>query len=98
MGRPSPDRVRQAIAEFRRAVDLDPTCARAYAGMAYAYRARVMTADIDPNEDFPLAKAMVDKALALDPDLAEAHHARGWIQFWYDWDWAASEALSLIHI
>lgn len=92
MGRPSPERVRQAVAEYRRAIDLDPTCARAYAGMAYAYRARVMTADIDPNEDFPLAKAMVEKALMLDPDLAEAYLARGWIQFWYDWDWAGSEA------
>lgn len=34
----------------------------------------------------------MDRALALDPDLAEAHVARGWIQLWYDWDWDAAEA------
>jgi serine/threonine-protein kinase len=92
LNRPSAARMRQALAAFRRAVDIDPTCARAYAGMAYAYRALAMTGDQDPQTYFPLAKAAVKQALALDPDLAEAYASQGFIRFWHDWDWAGAEA------
>lgn len=94
--RPDSARLPEALAAFREAIDRDPTCARAWAGTAYAYRAQVMTADRDPREMFPLAKAAVARALAIDPDLAEAHSAKGFIEFWYDWDWTRSEA-SLRH-
>lgn len=96
LDRPSGPRMRQAIIEFARAIDLDPTCARAYAGMAYAYRASVMTGDADPRVAFPLAQAAIARALAIDPRLAEAYSSRGFVQFWYDWDWQAAEA-SLKH-
>jgi serine/threonine-protein kinase len=92
LARPSALRTRRALAAFRRAVEIDPTCARAYAGMANAYRLQAMVADSDPGLVFPLAQAMADKALALDPALAEAHVARGWIALWHDWNWPASEA------
>ena len=92
MNRPSADRLREALRDFHRAIDLDPSCARAYAGMAFAHRALVMTADHVPNEEFPLVKAAAAKALAINPDLAEAYASQGFTQFWYDWDWAASEA------
>jgi DNA-binding winged helix-turn-helix (wHTH) protein/TolB-like protein/Tfp pilus assembly protein PilF len=92
LARPSALRTRRALDGFRQAIDLDPTCARAYAGMADAYRILAVVADADPEAIFPLAKAMADKALALDPDLAEAHVAQGWIKLWHDWDWPASEA------
>ncbi len=96
LDRPSGPRMRQALASFARAIDLDPTCARAYAGMAYAYRASVMTGDADPRVAFPLAQAAIARALAIDPRLAEAYSSRGFVQFWYDWDWEAAEA-SLKH-
>ena len=92
LSRPSAAGAQQALDDFRRALDLDPTCARAYAAMANAYRTLVATADAEPNDAFARAKALVDKALALDPQLPEAHLVRGWIGFWYDWNWAASEA------
>jgi len=92
MGRPSPERARRAVAQFQQALERDPACARAYAGLAYAYRALAVVADAEPRVVFPLAQAAVDRALALDPELAEAHVARGWIQLWYDWDWDGAEA------
>ena len=92
LNRPSANRMRQALGAFRRAIDLDPTCARAYAGMAYAYRALAMTGDQDPRETLPLAKAAVQQALTIDPELAEAYASQGFVRFWYDWDWAAAEA------
>ena len=60
---------------FAKAVELDPNYARAYAGMAICdarlenwYRADIPTEKII---------AIADKALSLDPGLAEAHAARG---------------------
>jgi DNA-binding winged helix-turn-helix (wHTH) protein/TolB-like protein/Flp pilus assembly protein TadD len=94
--RPDAMRLSTALAAFREAIDRDPACARAWAGTAFAYRALVMTGDRDPRALFPLAKAAVEKALAIDPDSAEAYASKGFIEFWYDWDWARSEA-SLRH-
>jgi TolB-like protein/DNA-binding winged helix-turn-helix (wHTH) protein/Flp pilus assembly protein TadD len=96
INRPDSARLPVALAAFREAIDRDPTCARAWAGTAFAYRAQVMTADRDPREMFPLAKAAVARALAIDPDSAEAWTSKGFIEFWYDWDWPAAEA-SLRH-
>ena len=92
LNRPNAETLAEALAAFREAIDRDPTCARAWAGTAFAYRALVMTADRDPREMFPLAKAAVTRALAIDPDSAEAYTSKGFIEFWYDWDWAAAEA------
>jgi DNA-binding winged helix-turn-helix (wHTH) protein/TolB-like protein/Tfp pilus assembly protein PilF len=92
LARPSAESARQALSDFRRALDRDPTCARAYAAMANAYRTLVATADAEPNDTFARAKALVERALSLDPNLPEAHLMHGWIAFWHDWDWAASEA------
>ena len=92
ISRPSADSARQALGDFGRALDLDPTCARAYAAMAQAYRVLAVTGDADPREAFPRAKLLVERALSIDPRLPEAYVARAWIQFWYDWDWVASEA------
>jgi TolB-like protein/DNA-binding winged helix-turn-helix (wHTH) protein/Tfp pilus assembly protein PilF len=94
--RPSAERMTDALAAFREAVDRDPTCARAWAGMSFAYRAMVMTGDADPRQVFPLAQAAVQKALAIDPQSAEAWSSKGFIEFWYDWDWPRAEA-SIAH-
>ena len=40
---------------------------------------------------YATAKGDVERALALDDDLAEAHNARAMIRFLFDWDWVASE-------
>ena len=75
---------------FCKAVELDPGYARAYAGIADCEAA---LRDWQP-EDFPLERisALTDKALRLDPDLAEAHASRGLAlhQAGHDKDAAAS--------
>lgn len=61
---------------FRRALDLDPTYAQAWAGLAnaaaYAY---IYIERSEPQRE--LAESCSRKALELDPDLAEAHASRG---------------------
>ena len=92
MQRPTPDRIAKATAAFQHAIELDPTCAPAYVGMAQTYRAMVITGDRAPADVYPLAKAAADQALRIDPASAGAWAARTFNQCWYDWDWADAEA------
>ena len=89
--RPDEGNLKKAISAFRRAIDLDAACTRAYAGIAFAYRGLVHI-DHEPCEMFGLAKAAVAQALKLDPDSPEALTAQGRIQHLYDWDWTGAEA------
>jgi tetratricopeptide (TPR) repeat protein len=58
----------------------------------------VSVAVIDVREDsapkvaFPRAREAVERALALEKSLAEAHTSLGYIKLHYDWDWPAAEA------
>jgi len=65
-----------AITLFERIVALDPGFAAAQAGLARAYALRV--SEFAPGDTAALQRAQVaaEKALRLDPNLAEAHHAQ----------------------
>ena len=65
-----------AITLFERIVALDPSFAAAQAGLARAYALRV--SEFAPGDTAALERAQVaaDKALRLDPNLAEAHLAQ----------------------
>lgn len=89
--RPSEANLHEALSAFRRTLDLDTACTRAYASMALAYRGLVHL-DHEPDEMFGLAKAAVAQALRLDPDSAEALVAQGRVRQLYDRDWAGAEA------
>ena len=87
----TPPEIQTAISYFRQAIDLDPDYALAYVGLADAYRSFPLNSDMPPNEFFPRAKAALQKAVAIDDTLAEAHAVLGFTIFWYDWDWGAAE-------
>jgi TolB-like protein len=82
---------RRAIEYFSKAIDLDPTYALAYAGLADCYVTLPITSDLRPKECFPKARAAAEQALKLDGNLAEAYTSLGTIRFWFDWDWAGAE-------
>ena len=93
LSRPDTRQWSEAIAALQRAVALDPSCARAYAGLARIYVSQAYGADADPREVFPLARAALAQAQALDPASAESYLAKGHIAAWSDWNWArAAEA------
>lgn len=87
----TPEGTRQAVEYFRRALERDPTYARAYAGLAECYRVLSIAQDIPSLESMPKAKEAALKALELDERSAEAHTALGWIKFFFDWDWEGAE-------
>lgn len=70
------DAFHKACEMFARAIEIDPGYARAYAGLADCYS--LLCAYWEPGpENIRAADEASRKALELDPDLAEAHIARG---------------------
>jgi serine/threonine protein kinase len=74
---PRDDSIATGVLEH--AVARDPGFAAAYAYLAYAYGLRIFFAT--PRDTAMLEKGLVtvEKALRLDPDLAEGHFARGFL-------------------
>jgi TolB-like protein/DNA-binding winged helix-turn-helix (wHTH) protein/tetratricopeptide (TPR) repeat protein len=83
---------KEAIAHLQHAVKNDPGYAPAHAALAYAYGLIGGWGDFDPRDWLPRAEESSLRALRLDDRLAEAHVSRAWLQAYYEWDWAASEA------
>jgi eukaryotic-like serine/threonine-protein kinase len=81
-----------SIQHFQHAIALDPTFALAYASLAEAYNTIGYWGYVPPKEAFPEAKQAAQKALAVDPDLAEAHGALAYVQFQYEWKFEEAEA------
>jgi len=74
------DDLHQAVTYFRRAVELDPSYALAYAGLAESYSLLPEYAWDPAPEMFRLADEAAGRALALDPTLGEAHAVSGLIK------------------
>ena len=87
----TPDALQKAIAEFQRAIALDPSYAIAYSGLSATYHILTFNADADPKEVLPKSKEAALKAIELDPELGEAHAYLALNLGQFDWDWAGAE-------
>lgn len=76
---------------FEKAIALDPGLSLAYSGLADCFSTLGVWAFRPAHEVLPRARALADKSLALDPNLAEGHTSRPLIHMFYDWDWLAAE-------
>ncbi len=74
----------RALECFERAVALDPGYAAAHAGRAEALMTMGMWGLRRGFESMPQARAAANRALEIDPDLAEAHYALGCIAFYFE--------------
>jgi TolB-like protein/DNA-binding winged helix-turn-helix (wHTH) protein/Flp pilus assembly protein TadD len=87
------DGLKKAIEYFNRAIEMDPTYAEAYSGLADSY---ALSGDweyevLSPQEAFSQAKAAANKAIALDDSLSEAHTSLAFALDLYGWNWEAAE-------
>lgn len=80
-----------ALEYFQQAIDRDPGYALAYVGFADALATPAHEGMMQTTQVFPAATRFVERALELDPDLAEAHDMLARIRFAFDWDWDAAE-------
>lgn len=81
-----------AIAELKRALELDPEYAQAWAFLGNIYARVPIGADRPPKQAFALAGDAARRALALDPDNSDAWCDLAIIDFWHTWNWASAEA------
>jgi TolB-like protein/DNA-binding winged helix-turn-helix (wHTH) protein len=78
-----------AIGFFHQAIEKDPNFALAYAGLADSRLLLVLFGD-NPAQ-LSEAKDAAEKALAIDPTLAEAHTSLAAVLVLHDWDWQGAE-------
>jgi excisionase family DNA binding protein len=84
--------LQKSVEFFQQAIDLEPTYALAYAGLADAYSILGSWQYLEPSDAFKKSRVAAHKALEIDETLAEAHAALGGTKFAYDWDWPGAEA------
>ncbi len=80
------DSLRQSIALYGRVIARQPNFAPAYVGLAESWLIFREYGDASEGESYRHAQNAVDRAIALDPGLASAHRARGFIQYWWHYD------------
>jgi tetratricopeptide (TPR) repeat protein len=90
VSRPSKERLDEAIVLFKQALEEDPTLARAWRDLAWAYDMSTWY-EADYATAHPLAIEAARRAVALDPMDAGAHAALG-VQIAYDGDFVRGKA------
>jgi TolB-like protein/Flp pilus assembly protein TadD len=88
----TPESMPRAIESFQRATVADSTYSVAWANLAMAYGSSPMNSDVDPRRVFAPTREAAVRAVAANPDVAEAQHALGHVNWMFEWDWPAAEA------
>jgi TolB-like protein/Flp pilus assembly protein TadD len=79
---------RKSAGFFEQATRLDPDYALAYAERAEAWAWIGDLSSGKQKEAWTAAGSDAEKAVAIDPGLAEAHAALGWVRFFIEWKFA----------
>jgi len=83
--------LRNGIKYFQQAAEKDPSYALAYSGLADSYALLSDIGVVKPADEMPKAKAAAQKAVDIDPSLAEAYTSRAFVKLAFDWDWLGAE-------
>ena len=80
-----------AIAHFKKAIELDPSYADPYAGLADTYGLLPGYNFALPNDAMPKAKTYAEEAIKLNPNLASAYTSIAWVHNTYEYDWTKAK-------
>ncbi|MDX1479567.1 MAG: adenylate/guanylate cyclase domain-containing protein [Saprospiraceae bacterium] len=80
--------IRQARACFEKARELDDQYALAWSGLAYTHFYEIYFDGKPPLDNFPLVRQAADRAISINPDLAEPYVMKALTSFYFDWDFA----------
>jgi len=92
LGRGSREDTAMAIRYLKEALDRDPRYALAWAELARAHFIEGGNSWVSVGVGYGRAREAAQRALELEPDLAEAHARMGWIQMYHDRDSRGAEA------
>jgi len=82
--------LQKALQNFQQATEKDPGYALPYVGLADLYTVQAIYS-YEPEETLrPRAKASVERALAINDGLADAHRALGFFHLFFGWDIATA--------
>jgi TolB-like protein len=79
---------RKAVSFFDQAIRIDPDYALAYAERSEAWTFIADLSTEQRKEAWAAARKDAEKAVAVGPNLAEAHAALGWVRFFSEWKFA----------
>lgn len=89
----------KALEYFRKAIELDPSYAEAYSGLADTYSLMAFQNYMPSKDAFPKVKSLCEKAIEIDETLAEAHASLGWLYdetgYWKDAEKEYKKAIDL---
>ncbi len=83
--------LRRGLEHFQSAIDLDPTFASAYVGLAYCHRELDRLGYAGEGEGYSPAKDALSRAIELDENLGEAHAALAFMRFVSEWEMSGPE-------
>jgi TolB-like protein/DNA-binding winged helix-turn-helix (wHTH) protein len=89
------DHMEESGAWFQKAIDLQPDYALAWAGLADYYGEGIVVNALDPRTSIAPEEQAAERALALDPNLPQAHQAMGAMFLIDRWDWADADRETL---
>jgi adenylate cyclase len=87
----APEEFKKCRECFQRAVDLDPSFALGYVGLNSFYGYGSAWGILSPKENWPKAKAALERALELEPLLPEAHLSLAAYMLVCERNWAGAE-------
>ncbi len=90
--RRTPTDLKRAISLYEKVILQDPSFAPGHSGLAEAWLIYREYGSVGDAEAFGKARAEARKALELNPNLAGAHRAMGFILYWWNGEAAASVA------
>jgi len=85
----TPADVQQSIRVLERATAADANYAPAYAALADAYN--ITMSGLSPAARYERAKAYAERAVALQPDLADGHTSLAFLRYKFEWRWDDAE-------
>ena len=88
----TPNTTKDALRHFRDAVALDPDFALAHTGVARCYTHLGTSGRLPSEEAYPAAQEAAQRAIELNPEIAESHVSLGLVKLFYDWDLAAARS------
>jgi serine/threonine protein kinase/Tfp pilus assembly protein PilF len=89
--RPSVENFDRAISCYEQAAERDRAFALPWIGIAETHAGAAILSLGMPRDTWPKVRPPLERAIALDPNLAEAHGVAAVQAMYFDWDWEMAE-------